>query len=115
MLGGWAAQELARRLSAGTVAARQRAVRAFAAHAQAVPWAWTAQLADEWFTDLRAVRGLRRGSGRSAHHQVEQECYDVAPDHPRTRSDLDAALIGQSDLGVRSPLVFWEPGVTRLV
>ncbi len=38
MLDGWAAQQLARRPAPGTVAARQRAVRAFAAHVQAFPW-----------------------------------------------------------------------------
>ncbi len=35
-------------------------MRAFAAHAEAFPWRWTAQQVDDWCTDLRAVRGLRR-------------------------------------------------------
>jgi hypothetical protein len=52
-LNGWASQQMARRLSPGTAAARPRAVAAFAAHAATFPWSWTAQLADEWFTHLR--------------------------------------------------------------
>jgi integrase/recombinase XerC len=41
MLEGWGSQQLARNLAPGTVAGRQRAVRAFATHAAAYPWAWT--------------------------------------------------------------------------
>ena len=74
MLEGWAAQQLARRLSPGTVAARRRAVGAFAAHAGAFPWSWSAQLADEWFTDLRAVRGLRASTLRSYQEAVRLFC-----------------------------------------
>jgi integrase/recombinase XerC len=80
MLEGWAAQQLARRLAAGTVTSRQRAVRAFAAHAGMFPWSWTAQLADEWFTDLRAVRGLRAPALRSYQEAVRLFCdYVTGP------------------------------------
>jgi site-specific recombinase XerD len=85
MLDGWRAQQLARRLSPGTVAARQRAVGAFAAHAGAFPWSWTAQLADEWFTDLRAVRRLRASTLRSYQEAVRLFCgyvTDPAYDWP---------------------------------
>jgi hypothetical protein len=58
MLTGWRNQQLARRLAFSTVEQRERMVRAFAAHAQTYPWQWTAQLVDEWMTDLRAVRGV---------------------------------------------------------
>jgi hypothetical protein len=77
MLDGWGAQQAARRLSAGTVASRRRAVGAFAAHAEAFPWSWTAQLADEWFTDLRAVRGLRAPALRSYQDAVRHFCAYV--------------------------------------
>ncbi|MGH9263019.1 MAG: site-specific integrase, partial [Acidimicrobiales bacterium] len=53
MLDGWGSQQLARNLAPGTVAGRQRVVRAFATHAAAYPWAWTPQMVDEWCTDLR--------------------------------------------------------------
>jgi integrase/recombinase XerC len=77
MLDGWGAQQMARRLSAGTVTARRRAVDAFAAHAGAFPWLWTAQLADKWFTDLRAVRGLRASTLRSYQEAVRLFCAYV--------------------------------------
>jgi integrase/recombinase XerC len=64
MLTGWRNQQLARRLAFSTVEQRERMVRAFAAHAQAYPWLWTAQLVDEWMTDLRAVRGVRASTLR---------------------------------------------------
>lgn len=74
MLAGWRNQQLARRLSFGTVEARERMVRAFASHAQAFPWNWSPQLADEWMTDLRAVRGLRRSTLRGYQAAVRQFC-----------------------------------------
>jgi len=64
MLTGWRNQQLARRLAFATVEQRERMVRAFAAHAQSYPWLWTAQLVDEWMTDLRAVRGVRASTLR---------------------------------------------------
>jgi integrase/recombinase XerC len=74
MLQGWSNQQLARRLGAATVASRGRQVRAFAAHAQAYPWLWTAQLLDDWMTDLRAVRGLRASSLRGYQIAVRLFC-----------------------------------------
>ena len=64
MLTGWRNQQLARRLAFATVEQRERMVRAFAAHSQSYPWLWTAQLVDEWMTDLRAVRGVRASTLR---------------------------------------------------
>jgi site-specific recombinase XerD len=74
MLLGWRNQQLARRLAPATVESRERQVRAFAEHAQAFPWSWTAQLIDEWMTDLRAVRGLRRSSLRGYQLAVKAFC-----------------------------------------
>jgi site-specific recombinase XerD len=74
MLGGWRNQQLARRLALSTVEGRERAVRAFAAHADAFPWAWTPGLVDEWMTDLRAVRGLRRSTLRGYQIAVRLFC-----------------------------------------
>ncbi|PSK67818.1 Tyrosine recombinase XerC [Micromonospora sp. MH33] len=74
MLDGWRNQQLARNLSFGTVESRQRAVRAFAAHAQALPWRWTPQLVDEWCTDLRAVRRVRRSTLRGYQEAVRLFC-----------------------------------------
>jgi integrase/recombinase XerC len=85
MLDGWGAQQIARRLSPGTLAARWLAVGAFAAHAEAFPWSWMAQLADEWFTDLRAARGLRASTLHSYQDVVGHFCgyvTDPAYDWP---------------------------------
>ncbi len=57
MLDGWADQQLARNLAAETIAKRAAAVRAFAAHANAQPWEWSAQMLDEWLGDLRGCAG----------------------------------------------------------
>jgi site-specific recombinase XerD len=80
MLDGWASQQRARNLATGTVGGRVRAVRAFARHADAFPWAWTAQMADEWCTDLRAVRNLRRSTLRNYQEAVRLFCaYTTDP------------------------------------
>ena len=74
MLDGWRNQQLARRLAFDTVESRERVVRAFAAHAQAMPWTWTPQQVDEWFTDMRAVRHLRRSTLRGYQEAVRLFC-----------------------------------------
>jgi integrase/recombinase XerC len=85
MLDGWGSQQVARNLALGTVQGRQRVVRAFAAHAGAYPWAWTPQMVDEWCTDLRTVRRLRRSTLRSYQVAVRLFCAylsDPAYDWP---------------------------------
>jgi len=74
MLEGWASQQAARNLAAGTVEGRVRAVRAFARHAEAFPWAWTAALVDDWCTDLRAVKNLRRSTLRNYQEALRLFC-----------------------------------------
>jgi site-specific recombinase XerD len=74
MLAGWASQQLARNLGFATIENRQRAVRAFAVHAGCPPWQWSAQLVDEWCTDLRAVRHLARSTVRNYTEAVRLLC-----------------------------------------
>ena len=64
MLQGWRNQGLARNLAPTTVGARERQVRAFAAHSGMFPWQWTAAHPDEWFSDLRAVHHCTRSTVR---------------------------------------------------
>jgi site-specific recombinase XerD len=82
MLDGWRNQQLARNLAFSTVEGRERVVRAFAVHADAFPWQWTPLLVDEWCTDLRAVRGLRRSTLRQYQEAVRMLCdYLTDPEY----------------------------------
>ena len=82
MLDGWRNQQLARNLAFSTVEGRERVVRAFAVHADAFPWQWTPLLVDEWCTDLRAVRGLRRSTLRQYQESVRMLCeYLTDPEY----------------------------------
>lgn len=85
MLEGWRNQQLARNLAVGTAAGREAVVRAFAGHAETFPWEWTAQLVDEWCTDLRSVRNLRRSTLWNYQEAVRLFCdfvTDPAYDWP---------------------------------
>ena len=96
MLQGWRNQQLARNLAFSTIASREQQVRAFAVHAEAYPWAWTSHLADEWFSDLRAVRNCARSTVRGYQVTLRgfcsfvtdptygwaQECEDRFGSHP---------------------------------
>lgn len=74
MLLGWRNQGLARNLAPSTVQAREAQVRAFAGHANLFPWQWTAQVADEWFGDLRSVRRCTRATVRGYQVAVRGFC-----------------------------------------
>jgi integrase/recombinase XerC len=74
MLEGWRAQQLARNLAFSTIEKRLTAISAFTRHADALPWAWTAQMVDEWLGDLRAVKGLRRSTIRNYALAVSAFC-----------------------------------------
>ena len=65
MLEGWRASSWPATWRSRPSSKRLAAVRAFARHADAFPWAWRPQMVDEWLGDLRAVRGLRRSTIRN--------------------------------------------------
>jgi site-specific recombinase XerD len=75
MLAGWRNQQLARNLALSTADGREKVVRAFARHADAFPWQWTAALVDDWLADLRAVRHLRHSTVRSYQEAVRSFCH----------------------------------------
>ena len=77
MLQGWRNQGLARNLAPATVTARERQVRAFAAHSAVFPWQWTAAHPDEWFSDLRAVHHCTRSMVRGYQVAVRGFCAFV--------------------------------------
>lgn len=80
MLDGWRNQQLARNLAFSTINGRERVVQVFARHAGAFPWHWSAQLVDEWFGDLRAVRHLKRSTLRNYQEAVHSFCaYIIDP------------------------------------
>jgi integrase/recombinase XerC len=77
MLTGWRNQQLARNLAFSTVEGRANRVRDFTRHCGAAPWEWSPQLADEWFTDIRAVRGNARSTLRSYQEALRLFCAFV--------------------------------------
>lgn len=80
MLEGFANQQLARNLAFPTVQNRTHQLRAFARHAEAFPWAWSSHLADDWFSDLRAVRHVARSTVRSYQVTIRGFCaYLIDP------------------------------------
>lgn len=80
ILAGWRDQQLARNLAFSTIEARVGSVRAFAVHADAFPWQWSAGHADEWFSDLRAVRHCARSTVRNYQGAIRSFCsYLVDP------------------------------------
>jgi hypothetical protein len=72
---GWLAQpDAGPHLAAATVRSRLNQVRAFADHSGAFPWEWSAQLADEWFADMRAIRHCSRSTVRGYQVSVRGFC-----------------------------------------
>ena len=57
MLDGWAEQQTARNLSASTVDKRRTIVTRFRLFAESYPWSWSTPMVDEFFLELRALRG----------------------------------------------------------
>ncbi len=74
MLTGWRNQQLARNLAFSTIEGRENQVRAFARHCERFPWEWSPQLAGEWFTGIRAVRGNARPTLRSCQVALRLFC-----------------------------------------
>lgn len=62
MLDGWRNQQLSRNLAFTTIERREQFIRRFRTFAADEPWEWTAATVDEFFMELRAVRGASRST-----------------------------------------------------
>lgn len=62
MLQGWAAQQLSRNLAPATVEKRRAVAARFRDFADAYPWCWDVSAVDQFFMELRAVRGASRST-----------------------------------------------------
>ena len=109
MLEGWRAQQLARNLALATAVRREAMVRAFAAHADAMPWAWGPQMLDEWLGELRGVTGLRRSTVRSYASSVSAFCrYVTDPAYRQQRLDArPQSVVDLPRLGASLPRPGW--------
>lgn len=96
MLDGWRAQQFARNLAPSTVDARRSIVLRFRAFAESYPWSWTAGLVDEFFMELRGVRGASRSTVLGYQNALRmfleyltdpaygwsEQCWERFGDHP---------------------------------
>lgn len=82
MLDGWRNQQLCRNLALDTIEGRIAIVRRFIDHANEFPWAWTPALAEEFFADLRGIKGRRQSTTRGYQNALRLFCSYIAdPDY----------------------------------
>ena len=74
MLSGWRNQQLSRSLSLVTIAARERLVRQFIAHAGEMPWRWGGAHVDDFFGDLRSEHQARPSTLRGYQVSLQLFC-----------------------------------------
>ena len=96
MLDGWAAQQLARNLSESTADKRRTIVTRFRLFADSYPWSWSTPMVDEFFLELRALRGASHSTVLGYQNALRlfleyltdpaygwvQHCWDRFGDHP---------------------------------
>jgi integrase/recombinase XerD len=80
MLEGWRNQQLCRNLDHETIAGRIRIVERFLEVTNEFPWTWTAVMAEEFFSDLRSVRGRKQSTIRGYQNALRLFCSYVS--HP---------------------------------
>lgn len=64
MLDGWRNQQLCRNLDHETISKRIALVRRFIDHCNEYPWAWTPAMVEEFFADLRGIKGRAQSTVR---------------------------------------------------
>jgi integrase/recombinase XerD len=72
--------QLCRNLDHETIAGRIRIVERFLEVTNEFPWTWTAVMAEEFFSDLRSVRGRKQSTVRGYQNALRLFCSYVS--HP---------------------------------
>ena len=82
MLEGWRNQQMCRNLDHDTIAGRIRLVQRFVEHTNEFPWMWTPALVEEFFSDLRSVKGRKQSTVRGYQNALRLFCSYVSdPDY----------------------------------
>jgi integrase/recombinase XerD len=82
MLEGWRNQQLCRNLAFDTVDKRIALVRRFIDHCNEFPWAWTSAMVEEFFADLRGIKGRAQSTARGYQNGLRMFCSYIAdPDY----------------------------------
>jgi integrase/recombinase XerD len=82
MLDGWRNQQLCRNLDHDTIDKRIGLVRRFIAHTNEYPWSWTPAIVEEFFADLRGIKGRAQSTVRGYQNGLRLFCSYIAdPDY----------------------------------
>lgn len=82
MLDGWRNQQLCRNLDHETISKRIALVRRFIDHCNEYPWAWTPAMVEEFFADLRGIKGRAQSTVRGYQNGLRLFCSYIAdPDY----------------------------------
>ncbi len=80
MLERWRNQQLCRNLDHETIAGQIRIVERFLEVTNEFPWTWTPAMAEEFFSDLRSMRGRKQSTIRGYQNALRLFCSYVS--HP---------------------------------
>ncbi|RFA17789.1 hypothetical protein B7R25_16840 [Subtercola boreus] len=96
MLDGWAAQQASRNLAGSTIDKRRSVAVRFQLFAECYPWSWSASMVDEFFLELRALRGASHSTVLGYQNALRmflqfltdpaygwsEQCWERFGDHP---------------------------------
>ena len=102
MLEGWRNQQLCRNLDHETIAGRIRIVERFVEVTNEFPWTWTPVMAEEFFSDLRAIHRRKQSTVRGYQNALRLFCSYVS--HP----DYGWDRVCEQRFGTHPAQVFFE-------
>ena len=102
MLEGWRNQQLCRNLDHETIAGRIRIVERFVEVTNEFPWTWTPAMAEEFFSDLRAIHRRKQSTVRGYQNALKLFCSYVS--HP----DYGWDRVCEQRFGTHPAQVFFE-------